>query len=119
MAPVTEQDDAIQEEKAEVAFADRPAGPESQGVMPVLLEGTKLQVVAGEYTGRMAYIVDINFATPEDEQRFHNPVGKKRNTAKVESYLVKTRDGRTDQFTVTPDQIRVLDQSNGWGRGSI
>jgi hypothetical protein len=95
------------------------AGPESQGVMPVLVEGTRVQVIAGEYSGRMAYITDITFATPEDEARFHNPHGSKRNTAAVDTYTVKTRDGRTDTFTVKPSEIRVLDETNGWGRGSI
>lgn len=100
-------------------IADEVAGPESQGVLPVLVEGTRVQVIAGEYSGRMAYTIGINFASPEDEARFHNPHGTKRNTAKVDSYMVKTRDGRTDTFTVKPDEIRVLDETNGWGRGSI
>lgn len=93
--------------------------PESEGVQPILVEGTRLQVISGEYTGRMAYITTVNYATPEDEARARAPYGKNRNTAKVASYIVKTRDGRTDTFSVTPDQIRVLDETNGWGRGSI
>lgn len=102
-----------------VTIVDEVAGPESQGVMPVLVEGTKVQVIAGEFAGRMAYTTDINFATPEDSARFHDPHGNKRNTAKVDTYTVKTRDGRTDTFTVKPSEIRLLDETNGWGRGSI
>lgn len=86
------------------------------GVQPVLVEGTRVQVIDG---GRMAYITGINFATPEDEARFHNPHGTKRNTAKVDTYQVKTRDGRTDTLTVKPSEIRQLDETNGWGRGTI
>lgn len=89
------------------------------GVMPVLVEGTRVQVIDGEYTGRMAYVTGINFATPEDETRFHNPHGSKRNTAKVDTYTVKTRDSRTDTFVVKPSEIRVLDETTGWGRGSV
>lgn len=118
MAPVdTEEQEATKDE--EVPFADQPVGPESLGVMPVLVEGTKVQVVGGDYAGRMAFITGINFATPEDGARYHDPHGSRRNTAKVDTYTVKTRDGRTDTFTVAPSEIKVLDETNGWGRGSI
>lgn len=119
MGPVIADDAPAAEE--EIPFAERPAGPESQGVMPVLTVGTKVQVISGPnagIAGRMAYITGIEFATPEDEARFNNPNGKKRNTAKVSEYTVKTRDARTDTFNVTPDQIRVMDETEGWGRGS-
>lgn len=93
--------------------------PESVGVLPVLVEGTRVQVIDGEYNGRMAYITTIEFATPEDFTRFRTPNHPQRNTAKVAHYIVKTRDGRSDTFSVTPNQIRELDETNGWGRGSI
>lgn len=101
---------------------DKPEGPESEGVMPVLLEGQRVQIINGPnagVSGRMAFITGHEFASNADYTQFHSPGHPKRMFAKVKTYLVETRDGRNEKFSVTPEEIRVLDTNNGWGRGSI
>lgn len=102
---------------------DADAGPESMGVQPVLLEGQRVQVIAGEHTvgrgARMAYIIGHTFASDEDYLQFHTAGHPKRMFAEVETYQVETRDGRKERFSVTPEEIRTLEADNGWGRGSI
>ena len=95
------------------------SGFESEGVQPVLVEGTRVQIIAGEANGRMGYVFSIEFASDADFTRWKTPDHPKRNTAKVAKYLIKTRDGRSETFSVAPDELRVLDETNGWGRGSI
>lgn len=122
-APQEEQDSNTFEIDGET-FTKResPEGPESEGVQPVLLEGQTVHVIEGEHAGvggRMAYIIGHTFASDADYLQFHTAGHPKRMFAKVESYQVETRDGRNEKFSVTPDEIRPLDSTNGWGRGSI
>lgn len=122
-APEGEQDSNTFEINGET-FTKResPEGPESEGVQPVYLEGQTVQVIDGEHAGvggRMAFIIGHNFATDQDFLQFHTGGHPKRMFAKVDTYLVETRDGRNERFSVTPDEIRPLDSTNGWGRGSI
>jgi hypothetical protein len=102
-----------------MSSVDTQTPPESIGVQPVLVEGTRIQITSGEGKGRMGYVLSIEFASPEDFTRFHTPNHPQRNTAKVAKYIIRTRDGRTDTFSVAPDELRELDETNGWGRGTI
>jgi hypothetical protein len=66
----------------------------------------------------MAYVSGHVFNDPSQKLLFYSAAPGKES-AKVDEYEVTTRDGRTDLLTVTPDQIKPLDDIQGWGRGSI
>lgn len=117
--PVTFKDEAGNEFRI---IEPEDAGPESEGVLPVFLEGQRVQVISGEHagvSGRMAYITGHHFASDEDYLQFHTAGHPKRMFAEVNTYLVETRDGRNERFSVKPEEIRPLESTNGWGRGSI
>lgn len=89
------------------------------GVLPVLLEGQRVQVTDGEHEGQMAYVLRQEFATDKDHVQFNTPSHPKRMFAKVANYIVRSRDANNETFSVTPDQIKTLDDIQGWGRGSV
>lgn len=91
--------------------------PASEGVLPVLLQGTRVQITKGEFEGRMAYVVRQEFASDADHVQFNTSGHPKRMFAKVDRYILKTRDARNEQISAAPDEISPLDDIEGWGRG--
>lgn len=91
--------------------------PPGQGVLPVLLEGQTVEVTGGQFAGRMGVIMRQNFASDADYLQFHAPGHPKRMFAKVESYIVKTRDSRNELVSVQADDLKALDSVDGWARG--
>jgi hypothetical protein len=97
------------------ALTDRPT---ASGVRPVLLEGAKVHVTSGPYEGRMAYVVGHTFASDGDYLQFNTAGHPKRMFAKVERYLLKTRDSRAERISATPDEVTPLSDIDGWARGA-
>jgi hypothetical protein len=86
---------------------------------PNLVVGTRVQIVEPHpEAGRMAFVQQVvpadgiqgmMIATGVPEARF----------AELSGYIVKTRDGRSDILEVKPDEVKPLDDIQGWGRGQI
>lgn len=86
---------------------------------PNLLVGQRVQIIEpNSEAGRMAYVLQIDYAdgiqgmlaaSGQPEARF----------AEVQDYVVRTRDGRSDILVVKPDEVKPLDDTQGWGRGQI
>lgn len=93
--------------------SSKPVG----GVLPVLLEGQRVQIIDGVNAGRMAFVLRHEFVSDKDHVQFNTPGHPKRMFAKVKNYIVKTRDARNETLSVTPEQIKPLDDIEGWGRG--
>jgi hypothetical protein len=68
--------------------------------------------------GRMAYVLQIAYADGIQGMLANSGTPEAR-FAEVESYVLRTRDGRTDTLDVPPDQVKPLDDIAGWGRGQI
>ena len=120
--------DADSGEQAEVTDPSVPEGHtvveddenyDNKGTQPLLLDGTRVKIVKGEYKGRMAVIIGTTFKNADESSRFHNAFGDDRMAAQVESYTVRTRDSRNETFSVKPSEVSKLDVVDGWGRGEV
>ena len=102
---------------SETATKKNPLGKE--GAVPNLAVGQRVRVTGGEFEGRMAYILDIHYADTEALLQATAPGHPYRAFAEVSEYIVRSRDGRNETFSVAPDEVESLESTNGWGRGSI
>lgn len=118
--------DADSGEQAAVADPDVPEGftvvhddedYDNKGQLPLLLDGTRVKVIKGDFKGRMAVIIHTNFKTPADSHQFHNPFGEERMFANVDYYTIRTRDARNETVTVKPSEVEPLSTTDGWARG--
>jgi low affinity Fe/Cu permease len=87
------------------------------GVKPILLEGQTIEVTSGPFAGRMGVVLRQNFASDADYLQFNTAGHPKRMFAKVDSYIVKTRDSRNEQISVSANDAKALDSIDGWARG--
>lgn len=91
--------------------------PGSRGVKPVLLEGQTVEVTGGPYRGRMAVVRRHQFASDADLIQFMTPNHPKRMFAKVDKYVLWTRDARAELISVDASDVKPLDSIGGWARG--
>jgi hypothetical protein len=91
--------------------------PGSKGVPPVLLEGQTVEVTGGEYKGRMGVVRRHQFATTADLIQFMTPAHPKRMFAKVDRYVLVTRDSRNELISVPASDVKAIDSVGGWARG--
>lgn len=103
---------------------EEDAGPESEGQVPKLIEGQRVQIVSGPGTKdgtvhRMAYITDVYYEDTKEHLIASNADHPGRRFAKVTAYDVRTRDARSEVLHVKPEDIRTLETEAGWGRGQI
>ena len=114
--------EATPEEKAkaeaEKVAAEALAIAEKEGRLPHLIDGERVRVTSGDYEGRMAYVMAVDY-TDTLQTLLSRAGGSEARFAEAEDYVCRTRDGRSDVFIATPDQLEPLDPNNGWGRGSI
>lgn len=89
------------------------------GRTPNLLVGQRI-VITGDHpeAGRMAHVVAIEYVDGINALLGNSATSEAR-FAEVEDYIVRTRDGRSDLLTVTPEQVKPLEPEQGWGRGQI
>lgn len=111
------------EAEYEAAKPDNPATLAAQAEQnlgtPNLLVGQRVQIV-GDHpeAGRMGLVQQIIHTDPIQAMIAHIG-GAEARFAKVLQYVLLTRDGRSDTLVATPDQVKPLDENNGWGRGTI
>jgi hypothetical protein len=92
---------------------------EQQSRKPRLWPGQRVQIIPpNEEAGRMAFVQAPQFPTAVD-QLIGNSGTSEARFAPVTSYVVQTRDGRSDIFDVPADELAVLEPNQGWGRGQI
>lgn len=107
------------QEEIDVANSDEAkAASAANSLTPRLYEGQRVTFVSGPEVGRMAYVVSVAYKDAIQEM-IASHGGVNARFAEVECYILRTRDGRTDTLVATPDQIRPLDDIEGWGRGQI
>ena len=104
--------------KAEYEAA-KPKEGESEGRMPRLYPGQRVVITPpNEEAGRMALIQIPNYK--DDIQALIAQSGTpEARFAEVTSYVVLTRDGRSDTLDVPADEVEPLETIGGWGRGQI
>lgn len=85
---------------------------------PILIVGQRVTIIDGPEVGRMGYVLSINYVDALNAMLANSPHSERR-FAEVESYVVRTRDGRSDTLSLKPSEIRPLDDIEGWGRGQI
>lgn len=116
-------DDAHDSAKAQVLQPNAPTDAEveeylGQSRVPNLVEGTRVKVTAGPYAGRMAYVMAIHFIDGIQQMIAASGTSEAR-FATVQSYVLRTRDGRSDIFEAAPGEVSVLSNIEGWGRGEM
>lgn len=97
---------------------ENEAAAQAAGRIPSLIVGQRVQVTGGKYQGRMALVTAVIYTDPVQEMMSRMGGGEAR-FATVRSYILLTRDGRSDTIVVEPENLSPLEPQNGWGRGSI
>lgn len=82
-----------------------------------LYPGTRVYLTKEPHDGRPAVIMEVNFASDQDRRNAASGIPALSNHAEVESYIVRTRDSRTDRLEVSPEDVSVSSVPRGWGRG--
>jgi hypothetical protein len=84
-----------------------------------LYPGQRVQIIApNEEEGRMAYVQTPVYKDAVQELLANSGTAE-APFAEVLSYIVRTRDGRSDLLNVPADELRTLEPNAGWGRGQI
>lgn len=100
----------------EVATADLP---EEEPFIPHLMVGARGTILPPhENAGRMVVVTSVEYTDPI-QTLLANSGTPAAASAKVQDYIVRTRDGRSDTIVVPPDQLQPLEVNEGWGRGQI
>lgn len=86
---------------------------------PNLVEGQRVQILEpNSEAGRMAYVLKV---VPSDgiQGMLAASGTPEARFAELSGYVVRTRDGRSDILEVKPEEVKPLDDIQGWGRGQI
>jgi hypothetical protein len=129
MSPAKGEGDSAAGKRA-AARAAKAMGPEayerakpkegvSEGRTPHLYPGQRVVIIQpNEEAGRMALVQVINYK--DDIQTLIAGSGTpEARFAEVTSYVVLTRDGRSDTLNVPANEVKPLETIGGWGRGQI
>lgn len=98
--------------------AENEAAADAAGRSANFIPGQRVQIIGGDDIGRMALIQSVVYTDPVQEM-ISRMGGSESRFADVRSYIVLTRDGRSDTLVVTPENLQALETNNGWGRGTI
>ncbi len=114
-------DDAFDTAKSQVLQPNSPTDEQveeylSQSRFPNLLPGTRVKITGGPYSGRMGAILDIHYVDGIQQMIAASGTSEAR-FAEVQSYIVRTRDARTDLVEVAPGELVALSTVEGWARG--
>lgn len=91
----------------------------SEGRRPRLYPGQRVQIIEpNDEAGRMAFVQTPQFPDAVQELLANSGTAE-APFAEVESYIVRTRDGRSDLLVIPADELRTLEPLQGWGRGQI
>jgi hypothetical protein len=107
------------EYEAAKSTPESEAAADEAGQTTNLLVGQRVQIT-GDHpeAGRMGLVQSILYTDPI-QAMIAAVGGVESRFAKVYQYVLLTRDGRSDTLTATPDQVKPLEENNGWGRGTI
>lgn len=109
---------ATQEEIDRANSQEAKDASAANSLTPRLFEGQRVTFVSGPEQGRMGFVSQVVF--PDAVQQMISTSGiPQARFAEVAQYIIRTRDGRSDIISATPDQIKPLDDIEGWGRGQI
>ena len=103
----------------EVKKAEKVDAKSAQGRNPSLREGTRVQVIDGDYAGRMGVIIRVEYASTEAYLQANTPGHPDRPFAEVAEYIVRTRDAQNITIGVAPEDLKQLDVIDGWARGQV
>jgi hypothetical protein len=114
-------DEPMPKEAFEKAASDAQAKKASEeSRTPTLREGERVRITKDEpgLRGRNGVIIQVHYS---DEELQRREAGRADAAyAEPESFIVRTRDGRTDTFELKPDEVEAASVGNdGWGRGQI
>jgi hypothetical protein len=99
--------------------AKKGAKGESEGRFHRLYPGQRVQILPpNDEAGRMAFVQAAQYSDAVQEL-IANSGTAEAPFAEVESYIVQTRDGRSDLLVVPVDELTTLEPLQGWGRGQI
>jgi hypothetical protein len=99
--------------------AAQPIDGVSEGSKPRLYPGQRVVIMdPNPEAGRMAFVQGINY-TDAIQALIAASGTPQASMAEVQSYIVQTRDGRSDVLDVPPDEVKPLEILGGWGRGQI
>jgi hypothetical protein len=93
---------------------------EKESRTPTLRVGERVRITKDEpgLRGRNAVIIQAHYS--EEEQQRLAAGRADAAYAEPESFIVRTRDGRTDTLELKPDEVEASSVGNdGWGRGQI
>lgn len=99
-------------------------GEGDEGQPQFLREGARVLVVSGPGTEdgthhRMASVQEVYYEDNDEALKADQPGHPGRRFARVVAYDVLTRDSRSEILHVTPENVRELSITDGWGRGSV
>lgn len=85
---------------------------------PRLYEGQRVTFIDGPEKGRMGFVQSVVFTDAVQQMMASTGIPEAR-FAEVQSYIIRTRDGRSDVISAKPEEVKPLDDIEGWGRGQI
>jgi hypothetical protein len=104
--------------KAEYEAA-KPKEGVSEGRKPHLFPGQRVQIIApNEEAGRMASVQTVVY-TDDIQDLLSRSGTPEASFATASSYVVLTRDGRSEILDVPAAEVSTLETIAGWGRGQI
>lgn len=86
--------------------AEKKLGPE------MLRDGDKVDIVKGEFKGAAGVVVEVEFASQEDAQKYRSGDASVARFAKASSYMVRTR-GQQHLVEVKPSEVELRTQPLG------
>lgn len=84
-----------------------------------LVEGQRVVILdPHEEAGRMAFVQSVHYTDGIQDMIARSGSAEAR-FADVDHYVLRTRDGRSDLLMVNPDELKPIEENQGWGRGQI
>jgi hypothetical protein len=118
--PLANDEPMPQEAYDRAADPDRMKQAQKESRRPTLREGERVRITKDEpgLRGRNGVIIQVHYS---DEELQRREAGRADAAyAEPESFIVRTRDGRTDTLELKPDEVEAATVGNdGWGRGQI
>lgn len=83
-----------------------------------LIPGATVKITKGPNEGRVGVVLSVNYDGFEEEQKAKSGDQAVARFARVDTYIVRTRDGRTDTLEVKPGDVRTVAPTD-FHRGEI
>ena len=87
--------------------------------LPNLVIGQRVTTLPSHPSpGRMALVTNIIYTDPIQQMLAHMGAAESR-FATVLQYVLVTRDGRSDTLVAKPEELKAIEENQGWGRGQF